>query len=159
MSLTATDLREAIHEAFDSAALPEHVDDLLLEPYRSSIDATEMAADFAGRSWAAIPIQELFSHRQMLSTMSAVAYRAYIAAYLLACVNEDPSASRYVGDIWEYTVLSLKAWRGQEPTSAALVKERLSLLNAPQRDAIRSVLRSIAASSQRDEVRTLLAEW
>lgn len=94
MSLTATDLREAIHEAFDSAALPEHVDDLLLEPYRSSIDATEMAADFAGRSWAAIPIQELFSHRQMLSTMSAVAYRAYIAAYLLACVNEDPSASR-----------------------------------------------------------------
>jgi hypothetical protein len=158
-SLSAAQVRDAIHKAFDAVVSPQRPDDMLLAPYRSSIDATEMAAEFLGRSWKEIPVKELFRHREMLPTMSAAAYRAYLPGYLVACVNEDPAASKYIGDLWEYTVLSLKAWPGQEPTSASRVTERLSLMNSEQREAIRLVLRFIAERSQRAEVQSLLNEW
>jgi len=156
----AAEIGREIRQAFPNVPAPTSVLEMLLPPYQNSIDATEMAAQFVGRVWHEIPSIELFRHREMLSTMSAAAYRALLPAYLLACVDETPASQRNVGDMWEYTYASLKAWQDDgDADGAALAAQRLELLDERQRDAVRSVLRYIAARTARRDVQTLLDEW
>lgn len=159
MQVSVDQLRANVREAFEDVAMPAHSDELLLPTFQSSVDPVEMAVEFAGRRWDSIPLLELFRNRESLATASARGYQALLPAYLLACLDDSPEAAKYIGDFWEYTLMSLHAWEGQRAEYAALVPERLSLLTKAQRDAVRGVLEYIAARSSRRDAQTVLESW
>ncbi len=159
MQVTVEQVRAQVRHAFKDVAMPARSDDLLMPKYRDSDDAVEMAVAVAGHRWDSLPLSELFRHREALAMTSARGYQALLPAYLLACVDESPDASKYSGDFWEFTVMSLHAWEGQRAEDAALVPERLSLLTTAQRDAVRTVLQYIAARSSRRDAQAVLASW
>jgi hypothetical protein len=152
-------LRQEIHDAFDGVAIPTQIDDMLLSRYSTSEDAYEMAATFVGRPWAALSISELFRHREMLATLSATAYRAYVAAYLMACLESDDWSDHYGADLRGYLVSGLKVWPHQNPSIAPSTQERLSLLDPRQRAAIGSVLRYLEERWRMRDAAELLREW
>lgn len=153
------ELRDAIHAAFDDITAPSQVEGMLFERYKSSEDAYEMAAEFAGKRWSEIPIARLFYHREMLATLSAAAYRAYLPAYLAACLESEDPFDKYGADIRSYLVSTLKAWPHQQPGDAVLVSERLSLLDSDQRAAVKMVLHYLEERWRMKDATEILRDW
>jgi len=58
----------------------------------------------------AIPIEVLFYHRESLATLSALAVRAYLPAYLLASVASDDPLDTHGADIRGYLLSALGSW-------------------------------------------------
>jgi hypothetical protein len=152
-------LRAQVHRAFDHVPIPTRIEDMLLPRYRNGEDAYEMAAAFAGRPWAEIPIRELFYHREMLATLSAVAYRAYLPAYLIASMASEDWFDKYNADIHFYLVMGLKVWPHQIEEYASDTPERLSLLDPAQRAAVASILRYLETRWRMKEAGEVLREW
>lgn len=156
---TKDEVRAQIHRAFDAVPIPTRIQDMRLPRYTGD-DSYEMVADFAGKHWSTIPIQRLFYHRESLGTLSAAAYRAYLPAYLEACLASDDPFDRYGADIRGYLLSTLKHWpyqRGEH--RAAEARERLSLLDAPQREAVASLLRYLEAKWQLENAIEVLRDW
>jgi hypothetical protein len=129
VQVTGVELLEQIRSAFGRVACPSR-EAMLLERYRNSIDACEMADAFAGRLWSEITRRDLFLHREMMIAMTAAAYQACLAAYLAASLAPTDD---YSGDLSTYLVLGLSH-------DASEVQERLSLVDDDQRRATMNVL-------------------
>jgi hypothetical protein len=133
-------LRKTIEDAFGSVEVPpaEHV---LAERYRESMDPGELLAAFRGKHWRDLSRRDLFIHRESLSALSALGFRAYVAAYLIAALEGDGAA-----DLVEYTLFSLRSPSDDErddERDAVETRERLAGLDAAQRAAIRSWLQHV----------------
>ena len=152
-------VRAEIRAAFATVEAPTAVPDMLYERYRSSEDAWEMAAAFAGRRWADLAVRELFYHREMLNTLSPPAYRAYLPAYLDAAVASDEAADKYGPDIREYLLSTLKVWPHQSAYVATATPERVAALDDHQRDAVEQVLRYLVARWDSKDAAEVLAAW
>lgn len=143
-------LRARIAAAFAAEPAPPRAG-MLMDAYAASDDAVEMAQAFAGRRWTALPAEELFYHREMVVALAPAAYRAILPAYLTAALTDD---RRMGPDLREYLLFGLaplsSGRRDIEET-----RERLSLLEPVQRDAVRAVLHHLAdhhGMSQADEI-------
>jgi hypothetical protein len=152
-------LRLQIHEAFDGVVIPSQVDAMLQEPYKASDDAYEMAQAFVGKRWDQLPLDELFRHREMLATLTADAFRAYVGGYLLASVETEDWLDKHGADIRSYLVSSLKAWPHQDPRTITATAARLSLLDGPQRAAIEAVLRYFESRWRMKDAGEVLRDW
>jgi hypothetical protein len=153
------DLRAQIHRAFDHVPVPARAEDMCLPRYTGD-DAYEMAKAFAGRSWRDIPLQQLFYHRESLATLNAIAYRAYLPAYLEACLATNDPFDMYGSDLRSYLLSTLKHWPHQKSEHrAAETQERLSLLDADQRAAVAGVLRYLESKWDSFEAGEILREW
>jgi hypothetical protein len=156
---TKDELRAQIHRAFDRVPIPARIEDMRLPRYTGD-DSYEMAAAFVGKPWSDIPLKDLFSHREMLGTMSAAAYRAYLPAYLTACLATEDPYDKYGADLRGYLVSTLKHWPHQRGEHrAAEVRERLSLLDAAQRAAVASVLRHLVTRWGMEDAGEILRDW
>jgi hypothetical protein len=71
-------------------------------------DSYEMAQAFVGKKWSELPAETLFYHRESLAALNATAYRAYIAAYLLAAIESLDPLDRHGPDLRHYLVASLE---------------------------------------------------
>lgn len=152
-------LRAQIHRAFERVPVPARVENMRLPRYTGD-DSYEMAKAFAGRSWRDIPLQELFYHRESLATLSAIAYRAYLPAYLEACLATDDPFDKYGADLRSYLLSTLKHWPHQKGEHrAAELQERLSLLDADQRAAVADVLRYLESKWDSLEASEILRDW
>ncbi|MFO0575405.1 MAG: DUF6714 family protein [Polyangia bacterium] len=152
-------LRAQIHAAFDAVPIPARTEEMRLPRYTGE-DSYEMASALVGKHWSTIPIKELFYHREMLGTLSAAAYRAYLPAYLEACLATEDPYDKYGADLRGYLLSTLKHWPHQRGEHrAAEVRERLSLLDGPQRAAVASVLRYLETRWQMAEATEILREW
>ena len=76
------DLRREIESAFPLAPIPE-------APFPPGRVEAEVASYFAGRGWRAVEATVLRTQPRILERLSPEAFRYYIAAYLLASI-EDP---------------------------------------------------------------------
>lgn len=153
------ELRAQIHRAFGQVPVPARAQDMLLPRYTGD-DAYEMAKAFAGRTWRDIPLQELFYHRESLATLNATAYRAYLPAYLEACLATDDPFDKYGADLRSYLLSTLKHWPHQKGEHrAAETQERLSLLDADQRAAVADVLRYLESKWDSPEASEILRDW
>lgn len=94
----------SVHAAFDPEP-PPPADELFAPAFREAVDAGELRDVLAGVPWAEVAPRGLFLNREMLAGLSGVAYRGYIAAFMLASLRDDLS---YAGDILEYTLLSMR---------------------------------------------------
>jgi hypothetical protein len=157
--LTKNELRERIHCAFDGVPMPEQVEEMLMEPYKNSEDAHEMAKAFFGKPWTSVPTLDLFRHREMLMTLSAVAYRAYLPAYLMACLETEDWLDKHGADIRGYLVSGLRVWPHQNELTAQTTPERLSLLQPAQRAVVACVLRYLETRWRMKEAGEVLREW
>jgi hypothetical protein len=156
---TKDELRAQIHRAFDAVPIPTCIEDMRMPRYTGD-DSYEMAAALVGKHWSTIPIKELFYHREMLGTLSAAAYRAYLPAYLEACLASEDPYDKYGADLRGYLLSTLKHWPHQRGEHrAAEVRERLSLLDASQRAAVASLLRYLETRWQSEEATEVLREW
>lgn len=156
---TKDELRAQIHRAFDAVPIPTRIQDMRLPRYIGD-DSYEMAADFVGKHWSTIPIQKLFYHREMLGTLSAAAYRAYLPAYLEACLATEDPFDKYGADLRGYLLYTLKHWPHQRSEHrAAETRERLSLLDAPQRAAVASLLRYLETRWRSEDAIEVLHDW
>jgi len=147
MSLETLQLAAAIGVAFADVRPPtkEHV----LHPgYATSEDALELRETFDARHWLDLMPAALFRHREMLVALSGDAYRSFIAAYLVAALGDDEGTA---GDLRHYLVTSL----GPLGESA----ERLSRLDARQRETIGRVLRYLAEQRSMTLAAERLASW
>lgn len=159
VELKKDELRAQIHRAFDAVPIPTRIQDMRLPRYIGD-DSYEMVADFVGKHWRTIPIQKLFYHREMLGTLSAAAYRAYLPAYLEACLATEDPFDKYGADIRGYLLSTLKHWPHQRGEHrAAETCERLSLLDASQRAAVASLLRYLETRWQSAEAAEVLRDW
>jgi hypothetical protein len=147
-------LRRRIESAFPPGP-PPPAGELLHPAFASSVDAEEMRDCFAGRRWTDLSIEELFWHREMVVTLSAVGYRAYLPAYLTACLADHP---RMGADLRGYLLLGLRPLSGGE-LDVSSTRERLSLLDPAQRAAVAAVLRHLEARWGLDEAGEILREW
>ena len=75
------DLRREIEEAFPLAPIPE-------APFPAGRIADDVAAHFAGRSWRAVEAGVLRTQPRILERLTPEAFRYYIAAYLMASIEE-----------------------------------------------------------------------
>jgi hypothetical protein len=91
-------LRAQIHRAFDRVPVPTRIEDMRLARYTGD-DSYEMAAAFVGKRWRELAVNELFYHRESLGTLSAAAYRAYLTAYLEACLATDDPLDKHGADL------------------------------------------------------------
>lgn len=156
---TKDELRAQIHAAFDGVPIPTRIEEMRMPRYTGE-DSYEMAAAFVGKPWSTIPLKELFLHREMLGTLSAAAYRAYLPAYLEACLATEDPFDKYGADLRGYLLSTLKHWPHQRGEHrAAEVRERLSLLDASQRAAVASVLRYLETRWQMGEATEVLRDW
>ncbi|MEO8706244.1 MAG: hypothetical protein ABI867_39810 [Kofleriaceae bacterium] len=112
-----------------------------------------MAAAFGGRRWNEFGLDELVTHRAWLTAMTAVAYRAYLPAYLAASLLDD---EEHVLAIGAYMIHGLIAWPGGE---RAQTSERLLLLDDRQRGVVAEVLRHLATVWNVRDAWDVLVEW
>jgi hypothetical protein len=132
---TEDTLRAQIVDAFGYVAAPP-ADDMLQQVYRDSEDAYEMMTAFRGKHWTELPISVLSHHREIIIALTGVGYRAYLPAYLTACLANDET---YGADVRGYTLYGLRPLSTSE-VHVATGRERLSLLDAKQRAAVAAVL-------------------
>lgn len=158
-ALDKEQVRAELRAAFAAVEPPTVVPDMLYERYRTSEDAWEMAAAFAGRRWADLPVRELFHHREMLNTLSPPAYRAHLPAYLDAAVASDEAADTYGPDIREHLLSTLKVWPHQSAYVAAATPERLAALDDQQRAAVEHVLRYLVGRWESKDAAEILVGW
>jgi len=152
-------LRAQIHRAFGAVPIPTRMEDMRLSRYTGD-ESYEMAAALLGKHWSTIPLQELFYHREMLGTLSAAAYRAYLPAYLEACLATEDPYDKYGADLRGYLLSTLKHWSHQRGEHrAAEVRERLSLLDTEQRAAVASLLHYLQTRWEMAEATEILREW
>jgi len=84
-----------------------------------------MAAALVGRKWDAVPIEVLFYRRESLATLSPQAFRAYLPAYLVACLASDDPFDKHGADIRGYLLFALGSWPHQsDPDRPAETRER-----------------------------------
>ena len=143
-------LRAQIEDAFRRVEVPA-ADDVLAERFRTSIDPGELLAAFRGRHWQDLSPHELFIHRESLSALSALGFRAYVAAYLLGALEGEEAA-----DLAEYTLFSLHPLSAADRNEAEC-RERLSLLDDTQRSAVRRWLEHIA--DDHELASKILSHW
>jgi hypothetical protein len=132
---------------------------MLAEPYKGNDDAFEMAAALLGRPWSELPIHELFLHREMVFALSPVAYRAYLPAYLNACLATEDPYDKYGADIRAYLLYGLKPGPNSSEVRVASTRARLALLDQEQREVVASVLRYLEVRWRIAEAGELLSEW
>jgi hypothetical protein len=144
----ASQLKAKVLAAFPDRACSDW-EAMLLARYRPSDDAIEMAMEFAGQGWRTISRYRLFYHREMLFALTAEAFRVYLPAYLLACL--EPS-DRYLGDLLGYTINVL----GGE--TAELI-ERTRMLDDTQRRVTTDVISYIALWSGSEDAWKALETW
>jgi len=140
-------LAAAIGVAF-AEVIPPAKERILHPSFASSQDALELREAFGARHWLELEPSMLFHHREMILALSGEAYCAFIAAYLVAALGDE---ERTAGDLRHYLVASL----GPAGESA----ERLSRLNARQRETIGRVLRYLSESRSMSLAAERLATW
>ena len=134
MSLTSEVVARS-HAAFERAEVPQQ-DELLAAHARNNLDALELGAALAGKHWTAVPLGDLFYHRESIIQLSAIGWRAYIAAFLIAALAGD----NHSPDIGEHTLSALHPWLDHHH---ALMQERVAILNDEQRCSIAAWLRYV----------------
>ncbi len=140
-------LEAATTRAFQGVrALP--ADAIVHEDYRSSGDAQDMAAAFAGRHWTELPLREVFFHRESVFMFSAPGYLSCLPAYLRGCLPD----TEYRADIGWYTVSGLET-RHRRPTA----RQRLELFTDDQLAVVTAVLRHVDTTLDDDRIEALLA--
>ncbi len=127
-----------IEKAFGNEPAPQP-GDVLAARYRASIDAEEMLLAFRGKHWTQLSTESLFYHREMIRTLSAIGYRAYIAAFMRASLEDG----QYASDLRGYTVASFQPLE-DGPERHDESREQLSLLTENQRATIAEYLRHLA---------------
>ena len=127
MQAGAEELRGQIRAAFQDVAPP--TGGLLLAEYERSEDATEMAAAFRRTHWSELPFDVLSYHREMLFALSAVGYRAYLPAYLMASLIDD---ANLVGEVGGHMLDGLALSPTSSETRVATFRVRMSLLSDAQ---------------------------
>ncbi len=147
-------LRAEVREAFDDLTAPPS-DELLQPIYAGNDDGVEMRMAFAGKSWPEIPIAVLSHHRESVIFLSGLGYRAYLPAYLTACLANDPT---YGPEIRGYILYGLRP-RSPADLHVATARERLSLLNEKQRAVVADVLRYLKDTWRMREAEEVLSEW
>jgi hypothetical protein len=100
-------------------------------------DSYEMAEAFVGKKWSELAPDALFYHRESLAALNAHAYRAYVAAHLLAAIASPDPFDRIGPDLRHYLVAAL------EPGPDA--SDRVSRLSAEQYVVVIEVLRALEA--------------
>ena len=158
MPVDKEEIRAKIRRNFASVAVPTRIEDMRLPRYTGD-DSYEMAAAFVGKHWTKLPIQVLFFHRESLWTLSAAASRAYLPAYLDACLASDDPLDKYGADLRHYLLASLKRWPHQGEHRDAETSERLSLLNAEQRATVADVLRYLETVWHMEDAAEVLRDW
>jgi hypothetical protein len=153
--LTVEVLRAQINEAFSDVGIPGY-EELLLAPYKDNEDACEMAAAFRDKFWSNLPLKTLDYNREMLFALSAAGYRAYLPAYLMASLSEDPAT---VGELGGHMLDGLRAWPTSSEVRIATTRERLSLLDPRQRSVIGHVLQYLATKWDMKRAGEILADW
>jgi hypothetical protein len=158
--LTKDELRAQIHRAFDDVPIPTRIEDMMLAAYKDSEDLYEMVAELVGKRWQEIPRERLFYHRESLAMLSAVAYRAYLPAYLEACLATDDWQDKYGADVRGYLVTSLAVFpHHQSEARVTTHPERLSLLDDAQREVVANVLRYLEAAWRMQDASYVLESW
>ncbi len=134
-NLTSEAMVAKIETTFGNEPAPPP-DDVLAAEYRKSIDAEEMLLAFSGKHWTQLSTESLFYHREMIRTLSATGYRAYIAAFMRASLEDG----RYASDLRGYAVSSFRPL-DDTPERHDQSREQLSLLTQDQRATIAEYLR------------------
>ena len=127
-------LRDRIRSAFANVAPETNIAEMR-RPAFTGDDSYELAEAFVGKKWSELTPETLFYHRESLAALNAHAYRAYVAAYLLAAIASQDPLDRIGPDLRHYLVASL------EPGPDAV--ERVSQLSAEQRAVVIEVLRAL----------------
>lgn len=152
-TLTSKALVAKIESAFGQEPVPRP-DDVLATDYQASIDAEEMLLAFRGKHWTQLSTESLFYHREMIRTLSATGYRAYIAAFMRASLEDG----RYAPDLRGYTVSSFQPLE-DTPKRHDESREQLSLLTTAQRSTIAEYLRHLADEYNVEEAARILEDW
>ncbi len=148
VTAVASQLKAKVIAAFPDRACSDW-EPMLLPRYRPNEDAIEMAMEFAGQRWRAISRYRLFYHRDVMFALTAEAFRVYLPAYLLGCL--EPS-DRYLGDLLGYTINVL----GGDTTELI---ERTRLLDDTQRRVTTDVISYIALWSGCTDAWQALEWW
>jgi hypothetical protein len=135
------DILERIDAAFKEVPIPEP-GEILARPRSASEDAGAMAAEFSGKHWTMLPRDKLFYYRDSTGSLSAIGFRAYVAAYLKASLIRDD----YTADLRESTLYCLRPIE-KDASDEERVNARLSLLNEEQREVIASFVRHFVDES------------
>lgn len=152
-TLTSEAMVAKIESAFGNEPVPP-TDDVLATGYQTSIDAEEMLLAFRGKHWTRLSTESLFYHREMIRALSATGYRAYIAAFMRASLEDG----RYAPDLRSYTVSSFQPLEGS-PMRHDESREQLSLLTTGQRATIAEYLRYLAGEHNVEEAARILEDW
>jgi hypothetical protein len=123
--------------------------------YADNEDAIELRVAFANRRWTELTTYELFYHREMIMAFSGVGFRAYVAAYLLAALEDH---ERYAADLRAYLVYNLRP-RSSDDHHVRTTQERLSQLDPVQRAVIGDVLRWLFDTGRMRDAGEVLADW
>ncbi len=107
------DLRREIEEAFPLAPIPE-------PPFPAGRIADDVAAHFSGRSWRAVEAGILRTQPRILERLTPEAFRYYIAAYLMASI-EDPVDD----DILPSLIVTSVAARGTDARKLAPAQRKV----------------------------------
>jgi hypothetical protein len=142
-----------IENAFGNEPVPPP-DEVLAAKYRESIDAEEMLLAFRGKHWTQLSTESLFYHREMIRTLSATGYRAYIAAFMRASLEDG----RYAPDLRGYTISSFQPLE-DTPKRHDENREQLSLLTTGQRATIAEYLQYLANEYNIEEAARILEDW
>ena len=147
-------LRSQVKAAFGNVPPPK-AEEMLQEVYAGGDDAYEMMTAFLGKHWTEITTSVLSYHREIIIALSGIGYRAYLPAYLMACLANDPT---YGADIRGYTLYGLRPLSKSE-VHVTTARERLSRLDQAQRAAVAGVLRYLVDRWHEKDADEILREW
>ncbi len=106
----------------------------------------EILKDFYGNDWHSIDAETVRIHRDLLDYLSAVGFRYFLPAFMLASFGEDHASAELLGIL----VLHLTVPKPTEPTRS-YVLDSIREFSLPQRVFIRSYLERLLDEELDDE--------
>ena len=153
----ATEITELVDEIERAFATETVIDEcgMLAPRFAGSDDPVEFSKAVAGQDWRSLEAQTLFYHRESLGMLSALGYRALIAAFLRASLIGPDD---YASDLMGASVSSFHAL-SDEADDVEDASTRVSLLTLQQRSAIASYLLHVAETYDDKEAKEVFASW
>lgn len=161
MSISATEIKTRIIEAFQSAQYPSGTITV-----SDDVECREIEMGFNGRQWMSLSPADIRRYADALPLLSPEAFRYYFPAYMIACVD----ARSEIDVAWDSVIFNLTPPKSRRGPAWDSFRLRTGGFDAKQVDAIQAFVEFIremdanawAASGRvltRDRIGPALQYW
>jgi len=138
MAISADEVKRKIIEAFGATPRPGD-EDLVTDQSGCDPESREIVSAFKGKDWRGVSVEMLREHRDALPLFTPAAFRYYLPAYMIGCVD----LSYDLDVVFDNTLFNLTPPKERGGWEWDFFWARARQFNERERDAIKAFLELI----------------